>query len=333
MRVTIHKNYRLVCLIAVLSFWPLKCAWAQESSQADVIDGVAAIVNGDVITFSQVREVVSARERALRNNYSGKELADKIREARLGALRDLIDRQLILQEFRKKDFQIPAHIIEERIQTIIREEFGGDRQAFIRTLQAQGFTLAKFRDAERDKFVVQAMRYSNIKGEFIVSPRKIGAAYDKARPELTSPEQIKLRLIAISKGNDNDKEGQAAQKLLAEEIRAKLVGGANFGQLAQMYSEDSSREAQGDWGWIERKTLNETLSKAAFRLKPKEISPVIEQNGVYYILMVEEKKNAYTKPFVDVRSELEKKLTAEERQRLQEQWIAGLRQKAFIKMF
>ena len=33
---------------------------------AEVLDGVAAVVNGDVITFSQVREVVSARERALR---------------------------------------------------------------------------------------------------------------------------------------------------------------------------------------------------------------------------------------------------------------------------
>ena len=268
------------------------------------MDGVAAVVNGDVITFSQVREVVSARERALRNTFTGQELADKIKEARLGALRDLIDRQLILQEFRKKDFQIPAHIIEDRIQSIIREEFGGDRQAFIRTLSAQGYTLAKFRDAERDKFIVQAMRYSNVKGEFIVSPQKLGAAYDKARPELTTPEQIKLRLIAISKGNSTDPAEQQAQKLLAEEIRSKLIAGASFGQLAQLYSEDSSRDAQGDWGWIDRKTLNEDLSKVAFRLRTKEISSVVEQNGTYYIMMVEDRKNAYTKPLLEVRSEL-----------------------------
>ena len=34
---------------------------------------------------------------------------------------------------------IPDYVIDDRVQTIIREEFGGDRAAFIRTLQAQGF--------------------------------------------------------------------------------------------------------------------------------------------------------------------------------------------------
>ncbi len=56
---------------------------------AEVLDGVAAVVNGDVITFSQVREVVSARERALRAQFSGQDLVNKIKEARMGALKDL----------------------------------------------------------------------------------------------------------------------------------------------------------------------------------------------------------------------------------------------------
>ena len=37
-----------------------------SAQRAEVIDGVAAIVNSDVITISQVRELVGARERALR---------------------------------------------------------------------------------------------------------------------------------------------------------------------------------------------------------------------------------------------------------------------------
>ena len=110
------------------------------SAQAapDVVDGVAALVNNDVITFSQVRELVGPRERSLRNTYSGQELVNKVREARLGALNDLIDRQLILQEFKKKEFSIPTHLIDERVDGIVREDFGGDRQAFVRTLQGPG---------------------------------------------------------------------------------------------------------------------------------------------------------------------------------------------------
>ena len=41
-------------------------AYAAKEQRAEVIDGVAAIVNNDVITISQVRELIGARERAMR---------------------------------------------------------------------------------------------------------------------------------------------------------------------------------------------------------------------------------------------------------------------------
>ena len=299
----------------------------------DVVDGVAALVNNDVITFSQVRDLVGPRERSLRNNYTGEELVKKVQEARRGALNDLIDRQLILQEFKKKEFAIPTHLIDERVETIIREDFGGDRQAFVRTLQAQGFTLTKFRDAERDKLIVQAMRYNNVNSDFIVSPGKVDSLYETAKPDYTTPEQVHLWMIALDKGSAAGKGEKDPQHDMAEEIRGKLAKGAKFDEMARLYSQDSSRQSGGDWGWVDRKTLNEALTNAAFKLDVNKISPVLEQGNSYYLLKVSERKSSYTKPLTEVRPELEKKLFADERARLQDQWIAGLRAKAFIKTF
>ena len=300
----------------------------------DVVDGVAALVNNDVITFSQVRELVGPRERSLRNTFTGQELVNKVREARQGALNDLIDRQLILQEFKKKEFAIPGHLIDERIESIIREDFGGDRYAFIRTLQAQGFTLTKFRDAERDKIIVQAMRYQNASPDFLVSPTKIEQLYLSQKPEYTTPEQVHLWMISVEKGSTVAKGETDPQKSMAQEIRGKLANkGGKFDEMARLYSQDSSRQAGGDWGWVDRKTLNETLTDAAFKLNVNTISPVLEQGNSYYILKVTERKAAYTKPITDVRPDLEKKLFSDERARKQDQWVAGLRAKAFIKTF
>ena len=216
----------------------------------DVVDGVAALVNNDVITFSQVRELVGPRERSLRNTYSGQELVNKVKEARLGALNDLIDRQLILQEFKKKEFSIPTHLIDERVDGIVREDFGGDRQAFIRTLQAQGFTMTKFREAERDKIIVQAMRIQNASGDFIVSPGKVESLYSslKTSPEYTTPEQIHLWMISLDKGSSVTKGDTDPQKSMALEIRNKLDKGAKFDEMARLYSQDSSRQAGGGLG-------------------------------------------------------------------------------------
>ena len=317
----------LVGSCAFLSLLP-----SAGAADPDVVDGVAALVNKDVITFSQVREVVAPRERALRAQFNGQELVDRVREARRGALQELIDRQLIIQEFKKKEFQIPQHFIDERVDTIIREEFGGDRQAFIRTLQAQGYTLTKFKETEKEKIIVQAMRFNNVKSSFIVSPIKIDSLYTSSKPDLTTPEQIHLWMIAVNKGTSAAGE-KDPQRDSAEEIRKKLLAGAKFEDLAKLYSDDSSRSTGGDWGWIDRKTLNETLTNAAFRLDMNKVSPVVDQGQAYYIMKVSERKASYTKPLADVRTDLEKKISSDDRERMQEQWVSGLRKKAFIKIF
>ena len=324
---TIRKTVTFLASAA----WAISFHFTQVQAAApEVLDGVAAVVNGDVITFSQVRELVSAREKALRSTYTGNQLAEKVKEARMGALKDLIDRQLILQEFRKKEFNLPSRVIDERIQQIIREEFKGDRQAFVKALQAQGYTMTRLREIERDKFIVQAMRFSNIKGDLLVSPQKVEEFYGSARKEFAQEEQLKLRLIAISKSSTT---GNDPQRILAEEIRGKIAKGGSFDQLARMYSDDSSRSNGGDWGWVGRTTLNPELTKLVFALPVREVSPVMEAPSSYYILMVEEKKAATTKPLTEMRPEIERRLQSEDRNRMTQQWLDGLRQKAFIRIF
>jgi len=296
------------------------------STAEEVLDGIAAVVNKDVITFSQVRELVAMQERALRQTYEGKELMEKIKELRLAAINDLIDRQLVLQEFEKNKFSIPEHIIDDHINTIIRTQFNGDRQAFIRTLAAQGYTLQRFRKIETDKMIVQAMRARAVKGNTIISPAKIEQYYNLHRDEYTTPEEIKLRMIVI-RGDNPDAEG------MANELREKILKGADFAKMAQMYSEDSSKEVGGDWGWIDRKMLNEKLTKAAFALKPGQVSKPVELAGNYYLLYVEARKNAEVKPLSAVRDEVVKKVLQQERQAAQEKWIRELRSKAYVKIY
>src|SRR5438105_5449797 len=197
------------------------CRAAYAQGEPEVVDGVAAIVNGDVITYSQVRSVVGPREKLLRAPFHGDELVAKIKDARQLALQDLIDRQLILQAFRKENYQIPDHFVEERMHEIIRTDFGGDRNTFIKTLEAQNFTEGEFKKMETEKMIVQAMRGKNVKLNTIASPAKVHEYYKAHRDEFTSKEQVKLRLIMIpshaSEGN------AAAQKAMADEIFSKLV--------------------------------------------------------------------------------------------------------------
>jgi peptidyl-prolyl cis-trans isomerase SurA len=278
-----------------------------------------------------VRELVSPREKVLRAQYTGNELEAKLKEVREAALKDLIDRQLIIQAFKKDNYQVPDHFVDEQMHEIIRENFGGDRNTFIKTLEAQNYTLGEFKKMETEKMIVQAMRSKNVKKTTVASPVKVEEYYKTHRDVFTEKEQVKLRMIMIP---SHAADGQAAaQKALADEIFTKLVNGAEFDRLAQIYSEDSTREQGGDWGWIERKTLAAPLEKVAFNLPQGKISHVIEFGGNYYILKVDDKHGGETKPLAQVREDIEKALMQQEAQALTERWIASLRSKAYIKTF
>jgi peptidyl-prolyl cis-trans isomerase SurA len=310
---------------------PICDAGYAAQPEPEVVDGVAAVVNGDVITYSQVRQLVGPREKLLRAQFTGEELIQKVKEARQAALQDLIDRQLILQSFKKENFQIPDHYVEDRVHEIIRTDFGGDRNTFIKTLEAQNYTEGEFKKMEMEKMIVQAMRGKNVRMATIASPIKVEEYYRQHREEFTSKERIKLRLIMIP-GHASDGEA-ASQKAMAEEIFTKLVKGADFDRMAQLYSEDSTREKGGDWGWIDRKTLAAPLEKAAFNLPVNKVSHVIDFGGSYYILKIEQKEGGETKSLEQSRPDIEKKLIQLEAQKLQEKWLASLRSKAYIKTF
>ena len=314
---------------------------AAKPSQADsqakaadpqVIDGVAAVVNKDVITFSQVQELASAQEQTLRQQFSGQQLLDKIKETRLAALSDLIDRQLVLEEFKKKDFHIPDFAVEEQVGEIIKDEFAGDRQAFIRTLNAQGYTLDRFRNMQRDKIVVQVMRQNNVKGDFSPAPQDVDAFYEANKQQFQTPEQVKLRMIVLNADPLNASSSDSTRQM-AEDIRARAKSGSDFATLAKTYSMDATAENGGDWGWVDQKTLNQELTGAAFALSPGQVSQVVQVGDSYYLMYCDDKKTSAVKPLAEVQDAIRKRLEQVERQKATQRWIDGLREKAYIKVF
>jgi peptidyl-prolyl cis-trans isomerase SurA len=319
---------QLFSILVAIAF----CTPCIRAAEPQVIDGVAAVVNGDVITFSQVEELSGPQERTLHEQYTGQDLIDKIKEARLGALNDLIDRQLIVQEFKKKEYTMPEYVVDDQIQNIIKAEFGGDRQAFLRTLNAQGYSLTKFREMQRDKVIVGAMRQNNVKGNFEATPQEVQAYYETNKQDFVTPEQLKLRMIVLN-ADPLDSNSADSMSKTADEIREKIQAGADFATMAKTYSMDGTAASGGDWGYVDRKTLNQQLTDVAFSLSPGQVSQVVRIGDSFYILYCESKKDSGVIPLTEVQSGIEKKLEQVQRQKATQRWIDSLREKAFIKIY
>ena len=72
----------LAVLLAVSAFVQLRICSVAAAEEPTVVDGIAAVVNGEVITYSQVRALSAPQERMLRQQLTGEELAKKLTELR-----------------------------------------------------------------------------------------------------------------------------------------------------------------------------------------------------------------------------------------------------------
>ncbi len=299
------------------------------------INGFAAKVNGKVITKSELDESMRFTKMAYERMPPSAERTKLLNNLRKDTLESLIDRELILSEFDKRLGVVKPEMVDDDINTIIREDFDGDRSKLLAELKRQGTTLEKFRDMQEKRIAVRYMRSSQIGGVPVATPNAIQKFYDD-NPELFRDEGfIRLRTITVAKSPpDGDAE---AQKNLVEEIHRKLKGGADFGTLAKTFSLDSAADKGGDRGTISRDTqeLRPDLVALAFAQKTGEISQAHQDQAFYYIMKVESRKLGKRAPLSDpkVRDAIEKRLMGERRKEAQDRWLERLKKTAIIKRY
>ena len=167
------------------------CLFAPAARAQLLADGIAAVVNDKVITYVQINQQVADTEKTLRQNLQGEELFERLKEAKLNVLKALIERELIIQDFKKAQGQIPDTYVDERVNDVIRNEYGGDRVAFIKTLYERGVTMQKYREEIEDSAIVSYMRNRNVVQTVLVSPYQIEEYYQQHLRLFQQDEQIR----------------------------------------------------------------------------------------------------------------------------------------------
>jgi parvulin-like peptidyl-prolyl isomerase len=301
-----------------------------NGAHAELVSGVKAIVHDSVITYQEVQLFAAPAIRTARQQLAGdpQKYNEKVNELLADSLEQLVERQLILHDFKSAGYNLPESFLDDSIQERIKGEFG-DRKTMIQTLQARGLTPDRYRQQIRDQIIIRALRSKHIPSDPVISPAKIEAYYRTHQESYKLEDQVKLRMIVLNKSGADDTNTVQ----LAGEIVTKLKEGADFKEMATVYSTGSQRGEGGDWGWGTRSSLRKELADVAFTLKAGESSPVIETENACFIMLVEEVKTAHVRPLNEVRDEIEKNLAIEEQSRLADQYIGKLKKKTFVRYF
>lgn len=328
---------QLAAVFSISLCIPSTARTQQLSPNAQVVTAIVALVNDHVITRADAVRFADPLLRrlqaeALTGGMTQSEFDRRYTEVINAAIENLINRKLILSEFERiRDnsngaVEFPEKYVESEIQKIVRAEFNGNRLDFIKTISNQGVTLSEYERNIREDLIVEMMVAQHVSSDITISPQKIRDYYDKNVASFKSSEQIKLRLIQVRKQTPN------ASSLISQ-VKNKLVDGATFDEMAVLYSQDPNRNKGGDYGWITRGSgrLRKDLEDAAFNLSPGVPSNIIDTEGEYYIMLVEDKKYSTVAPLSEVRSQIEQTLVSEETDRLRQLWVNKLKRNAYIK--
>ena len=304
-------------------------------TQAALVNGINAVVNDTVITYDQVERGIASFAEGIFRQYRNQPqvLEEKMKGLRANQIEELVERQLILNEFKTAGYKLPETFIDDAIRDEIRKNFYGDSARLTKTLQSEGMTKEAYRQQQRERIIVQYLSKENLSSQkILVSPFKIEKFYASNQEKFKVGDQVKLRMIVLNQ-SPSAEPGRA--KLLAQEVLKKIQEGASFAEMATIYSEGAQRAEGGDRGWVdrERTDLKKELADAAFALKAGQLSGVIEQPEGCYLMLAEEARPAHVRPLDEVREEIEGTLKAQESANLRKQWIDRLRNKSFVRYY
>lgn len=293
--------------------------------------GIAAEVENTVITFEELRrEMAPLIPRIRETSRSRAEFTQRMEELYFEILQNLIDRVLIVEEFNKKEFNLPQTFIENEFDRVLIEDFENDRARFLEYLNSQGKNVREFRRDLRERIIVSVMRSERRKSQSQISPERIEQFYNDNKINFYEEEAVKLRIIMLRPLAD---ENPDQMRQTVNRIREELRSGAPFEEVASKYSQDSRRERGGDWGWIQRPDLKDELSAVAFSLYRGEFSEPVNLGDQIFILYAEDKREEGIQPINEVRDRIEEILASQLARQAQDQWIERLRRESYIRFY
>src|SRR5215471_5327238 len=107
--------------------------------RAELVDAIRVVVHDSLISPHDVAAMTVPLFPTLARQYQGQELQTQMFQAERDNIETLVNRQLILHEFKTAGYSLPESVIDELVRSRIRADYG-DEMTLTRTLQARGIT-------------------------------------------------------------------------------------------------------------------------------------------------------------------------------------------------
>ena len=295
-----------------LVFLPLGC----EKELAPISkDEVVATVNNVDITVSEFTTALTSLKTELSEDTPLDE--DRARLMKLNLLNQLIDRKLLVAEAETLGIEVNDVEIDDAVNRIIGEY--PDQETFDEQVKNGNIDLDQWRREIEYKLLLEKLVESALTTEIEILPDEIETYYEENREDYSADEKVHALQIMVETMD------------LAEELLAEIENGADFSSLATIHSISPDSARGGDLGFFSRDEMPPDF-EIVFKIKPGELSNVVESPYGFHIFKVLEKSPAKDMTLEEATPEIIEKLKRIKAEEEYGMWFSEIKERAQIEI-
>lgn len=284
---------------------------------AKIEDRIVAIVNSDLIMWSEMRRELSPEQERIEKQYRGEELLRKLKAAESMALTTMIERRLQIQEAKSRGIDVSDQEVKQAIKQLSQqgEKLDDKDPASLKSVREQ-LILLKVVDRE-------------VRSGVMVADPEMRRYYQEHRDRFALPEEYTLSQILIKPRSPDD---PADAKDKAREVMALLKQGESFEDLALRFSDGPNASRGGKLGLVRQGELLPAIERGVTSLVPGGISEPVQSPEGLHIVRVDDKKPKVFRPYEEVKQEIQVLVFQQKSEDMFQSWLANLKNKAYIEI-
>lgn len=315
--------FRRLCIMAIL------CSIALPAWSGELVNRVVAIVNGDIITQTDLDQAVALRLPQLPPQGLSREAA--IQMLRQQALEHLIDERLLQQVMQKANVEVSDAEVDVAMQAFLQER-GATLAQLEQALSQQHLPLAAFRERLANQLRQMKFVQSEVAKKVSMSDEELRHFYRRNAGKSESTGKVRVAQILLPVTDDGRGTSDKAVRGKADKLVARARHGEDFAALARAHSAGPEAGTGGELGAVDPTTLHPMLAAAIARLRTGDVSEPIRSKQGYHIVKVLDRGTSGADDFIKIKPQLQQALFQEKARSALEQYVAEMRAKAYIEI-
>ena len=297
-----------------------------SSVNADTVEGIYAVVNDEIITYSEIENFEKGMTIELRNNFSGEELLNEINKMRSNLLDLVIGRKVLLSKAREKNYDMNQYL-ELVIKEIMTRNKLATKDDLIAALKSQGISYDDFKKQRLEQLMQEKFIQESLGARITIDTSEIISYYKENASKYTTPARFKLNCIFLNKEHYFTEDSINDKR---KEISAFLAESKDFIKTAKEYSDLEGESNNYELGTYTKGELDSSLENSAVNLSISKFSDWLETDTGWYIIQLADKTESKLKEYNKVKKQIENILYERKRQKEIILLIEELRQESYI---